>query len=121
MGTLRWFGRAFDSPMYEDMPRTPAPIGETCTLCQEPILEGEPGITMPHIMTLGVQIRPQHIECHLRSVVGSPAHLDGECSCVSGERQQGHRHPRSPRSTSYREEAREVIERFWGKDWKTRG
>lgn len=115
-GTLRWFGRAFDSPMYEGMPEVPAPIGEPCLMCQEPILEGEPGVTMPHVLSRDgagehrLVIKPQHIECHIRSIVGGLDHQAGTCFCVTGEH--------APDSgLTYRQESIRVLEQFWGTNW----
>jgi len=118
-GTQRWFGQAFDSPMYEGMPEVPTPVGKDCGFCDEPILEGEPGLTMPGLVKQGADWEPIqmaiHTECQIRSVLGGPSHLDGTCSChsdcgpvenvVAGK--------------TDREEAREVIARVWGPDWQT--
>lgn len=108
-GTLRWFGRPFDSPMYEGMPKTTLEyLYRPCLLCDELILDGEAGVTMPCLMGGGWQERPIHIECHVRSVMGPPAHLDGLCSCNSDQAETDPRYP------TYRDEAHEVLRRLWG-------
>lgn len=114
MTTMAWFGRVFDSPMYDDMP--PADVadylGKDCGFCREAILGGEPGITMPFLSSDGSERLPMHIECHLRSILGSPAHLDGLCACTSGEHEET--------GLTYRQEAQETIRRVWGEDWNAR-
>lgn len=90
-GTLRWFGHAYDTPMYDGMPEVPTPLGENCTMCGEEIAEGDDGVTMPHVLRDGSgDILPLHIECHIRSILGGAG-----------------------MAKTYREEAKEVFER-WG-------
>ena len=52
--------------------------------CQEPIEVGDPGVTMPVVRSGGAAtIEPAHVECFLRSVLGSVDHLHGQCLCHS--------------------------------------
>jgi hypothetical protein len=60
-------------------------------------------------------VEPWHRECLMRSVVGSPAHLDGRCSCHSAARDN-----RVMTAQERRDEALEVWRRLtvgtWGAD-----
>lgn len=112
MGTLKYFGRSFNAPMYSGVPEIPTPVQESCAWCGEPILKGEAGITMPHIMSdRDVQELPYHIECHLRQALGGLAHQEGTCYCATGE------HADLPEGMTLRDEARKVTEKFWGENW----
>lgn len=88
-----WFGEPWpsgvcyddDGRLIEEM-RKPFPAGETCPFCEEPLDEAadDSGQAMPfHGETSAV--RHIHKECMLRSVVGSLAHLRGQCSCHGGD------------------------------------
>ena len=92
--------------------RKPAPVGETCLWCIEPIVEGHFGQAIPSVPASGPpEVRHVHAECMLRNVVGPVGHLDGECAC---------RDPDRP-ARSYREEALEVWARFAaGRGWPPR-
>lgn len=108
---MRWFGRQFDAPAWEDMAEAPTPVGEACLMCNEPILQGEAGVLMPcivSVMPAEAAELPAHIECHLRSILGSPSHLQGTCSCVTGKPHDS--------GLSYREEARLVMSEY-RPDW----
>lgn len=91
MGTLAWFGVRWDAPAFDDAPQVPVPLGAECLGgCGELIDEGDTGITMPCVTAdLGVQRGAYHLECHLRSVVGSVAHLEHRCSCYGGTEEGG--------------------------------
>lgn len=69
------FGEPWDAPVCEGATRVPTPIGHPCGWCGVLFGLGDRGVAT------GV---PMHRECQLRAVVGSPAHLRGECSCVVG-------------------------------------
>lgn len=83
-GTCRWFGQAFDAPAWDGMPEVPTPVGKPCLWCQEPIKEGDAGITMPYVQPLGTTTEPFHVECHIRQALGGVRHLSKECSCYGG-------------------------------------
>lgn len=114
VGTMRWFGRSFDAPAWEYMSEVPTPVGEACAWCEEEIAEGDAGVTMPHFMTTGVIVMPYHVECHMRQSLGGLAHWEGRCVCHGGSDEPG-----EP-GMSPREEARLVVDRFWGPGWLTR-
>lgn len=54
----------------------PAPVGTPCTLCEEPIAEGDMGLVQGECV--------RHYECDMRSIIGSVGHLMGKCSCYGG-------------------------------------
>lgn len=81
-----YFGVRWDAPAFEDAIEVPTPVGEACLMCQEPVDEGESGVLTPYLGDLenGPDLRAVHIECWLRSLLGSVAHLEGRCTCFGG-------------------------------------
>lgn len=65
-------GRRWDAPFTDDALPLPGIAGD-CQLCGEAIGPEDDAVWMPY--TLG------HLECHLRSALGSVQHLEGRCSC----------------------------------------
>lgn len=59
---------------------------ETCPHCNEPIAPGD--TSGPIITRIGADGRVDcprlHLECSMRSVIGSVGHLLGKCSCPGG-------------------------------------
>lgn len=110
----RWFGPPWlSSVCYDESDelrldrRIDPPVDENCLDCGEPIEPGQGGTTMGYISREGATIRYVHKECRLRSVLGSPEHLDGKCFCNTGI---------SAESTmTYRQEALAVWARLVGK------
>jgi len=103
-----YFGKWWDAPAFDDAVEKDRPVGEVCGLCEESIEEADSGTWQTFILDTGqedpkyvYEERPEHIECWLRSGLGSPAHLRRECACY------GHEEPADDRS--YREQGREVI------------
>lgn len=86
----RWFGEPWPSadrraPICDDdAERIAVPVGEPCLWCTEAIAATDRGVTMPYLSETGAVVVYIHIECHVRSVVGSIGHLRGECSCYGG-------------------------------------
>jgi hypothetical protein len=82
-----WFGEPWPSGICEDGPgqQRPTPVGELCGWCSTPILEGERGVFLPHYDGKTLAVMPWHRECLMRSTVGSPAHMLGECTCCGGD------------------------------------
>lgn len=67
-----------DWRLIEEMHK-PFPVGESCLLCDEEIVEGDSG-TATLLVTLESQwIRHVHKECSFMNVVGSLAHQEGHC------------------------------------------
>lgn len=71
-------------------------------MCQFPIEDGESGIITGYVGAQGeTGTAPQHIECFLRSILGSVAHLRGTCSCFGGTDVETRE--------NYRQQARETM------------
>lgn len=93
-----WFGEPWWSyacydehgRLIEEM-RKPFPAGESCLYCDEAFDEaaGDSGQAMPLFTLGGASIRHVHKECLLRNVVGSLAHLQGNCRCSGGKESDG--------------------------------
>jgi hypothetical protein len=101
---MKYFGTAWN-PNIASLEQVPAPVGSPCVWCEEPIKEGEDGLTIPHIAE-DVTDRPYHQECFLRTVVGSLAHQQQRCSCFGGVDEED-----SP-SVSKRVAAQQAVEFF---------
>jgi hypothetical protein len=100
-GKMHWFGAPWDSWLCEECPHVPMPVGQTCLWCHEPIEEGDSGVTqLCFLLDQPPQRRPQHLECHIRSVCGGLNHLLGQCMCCGGDA------PPDPPTLSRREAAR---------------
>lgn len=79
---MKYFGVAWN-PHIASLEQVSAPIGEDCGWCEEPIMEGDDGLTIPHVSET-VTEKPYHQECFLRTIVGSLAHQQQRCSCFGG-------------------------------------
>ena len=101
---LQFFGQRWDAPAFESAVEVPVPVGQTCLFCPEPIGSDDSGVVTPYIDERGkASASPIHIECHIRSIVGSVAHLEGRCSCVTGRGSDDHT------NTSWRQQGRDTI------------
>jgi hypothetical protein len=72
---IKYFGPAKFRKDYEE--QIEVPLGRTCILCREPILEGDIG-------TINGADQVSHYECTMRGVVGSVGHQMGRCKCFNG-------------------------------------
>lgn len=81
---MQWFGRRYDAPAWEAMTEAETPVGLRCSHCTELVAEGDAGIVMGHWHAVGMTVEPIHVECWLRSIIGSVEHLEGRCSCFGG-------------------------------------
>lgn len=72
---IKYFGPAKFRKAHEE--QIEVPLGATCVLCLEPILEGDVG-------TINGADQVSHYECMLRAVVGSVGHQMGRCPCYKG-------------------------------------
>lgn len=119
-GTMRWFGRPWDAPAWEDMPEEDRinVYGMDCGMCGEKIEQGDSGVTMPFVERAPISAisapqewisenRPIHVECHLRSSLGSVEHLDSKCTCHEDGVYS---------SLSYREQAKLVFDRWFNRE-----
>jgi hypothetical protein len=76
---IRWFGHQYLSPMYQDAPEVPTPVGEPCQHCQEEIGPDDDGIVVDGACTALGSI--YHRACFMWTVIGSVAHIEKRCSC----------------------------------------
>lgn len=78
---MKFFGRRYSSPVYEEAEEAPTPVGMPCGHCGEVIAPGDDGWLIPHFGTADCDPVVFHDACHMRSIVGSVAHQAGLCSC----------------------------------------
>lgn len=111
---MHWFGTAWPAPGWpaavceDERMRVPVPVGEICLYCGEAVSPDDSGIMSGYVEVLPTgewvsSIRPQHVECFVRAVMGPMAHLEGRCLCNGGT---DHDTP----GLSVREEARLVFQ-----------
>jgi hypothetical protein len=67
--TIRWFGQKWSAPVCRDAPEVPTPIGEPCFRCAKPFVEGDRGITIPHVSMDAVTPKPWHLDCYIKSLM----------------------------------------------------
>lgn len=87
---VRYFGRRWNAPAFDDAVPVPTPLGAVCLFCDDLVDEHDDGIMQPAVMAGGGTIAPIHLECHLRSVLGCVSHLARRCSCFGGGEHEGH-------------------------------
>lgn len=75
---MKCFGPYTGYALQQELDHIPVPVGESCAHCDEPFLEDDTGIVIPSLPEGGY---PYHWNCHLRSIFGSVAHIEGRCSC----------------------------------------
>jgi len=83
--TTAWFGTHWGAPFNDTTPQVPVPVGETCLWCGELIAPEDSGVQMPHLSLQGPRYVYQHVECFLRSILGSVGHQLQLCSCFGGD------------------------------------
>lgn len=111
---MQFFGDRWDAPAFDDAVEVERPVGAQCLFCPDVIGPEDSGIVTPYIDGRGKRSdSPIHLECHLRSVLGSVAHLEGRCSCVTGRRADDRT------SLTHREEGLLVMQ--WVRDRKDIG
>jgi hypothetical protein len=97
---MAWFGESWGAPVNADCPRVRPPVGRPCLFCADPIASGDAGVVVAAVRADHTAARePLHLECHMRSSIGSVGHLQRRCSCYGG-------HEGDPRGMSKREAAR---------------
>jgi hypothetical protein len=85
---LLYFGERWDAPLFDDVDAVQAdlPLGVACSLCAEPVAEGDQGFLRSHVtMEDGrpvADFRPVHRECELRGVLGGLDHVQGRCQGI---------------------------------------
>lgn len=95
---MRYQGRHWDAPAFDDAVEQTL-VGNPCTMCDEPIVEGEDACLTP----VGQFF---HLECWLRPVLGSVNHLEGRCICNGGATVE----EEYPDDESYRDSARRTLQ-----------
>ena len=106
-GEMRWFGESWGSGLNEDCDQQPTPVGEACLRCEEPIAEGDAGVTTMCMDERGARRAPHHLECWLRILFGSVAHQERRCSCFGGD--EGEEDP----TLTKREAAKLAVKRYY--------
>jgi hypothetical protein len=96
LGPMCYQGRLWDAPAFDDAEEVVV-AGTSCVLCQEMILEEDNACITP----VGQSF---HLECWLRPVFGSIAHLEGRCSCSGGDGDE------YDEEVTYRDDARAVLQ-----------
>lgn len=81
---MRRFGTDWEAPCDPDREMS-TPIGRTCSFCDEPIEKRDSGVEMPLVGPGEPSTVVYHIECHLRTFVGSVGHQLRLCSCYKPE------------------------------------
>jgi hypothetical protein len=99
---MKRFGRKPDES--DDFVQVETPVGVPCLWCDEPIVEGDIGVIIPHLGSPGVTEHPYHLECNVRMIIGGLNHLKGLCSCFGGTE------PNDPPDMSLREAANAAVD-----------
>jgi hypothetical protein len=71
---MQWFGPSWPSGICDECPQVHTPVGQPCSHCDEPIVNGDSGIVYSNGPVA-------HRNCFLRQSIGSVAHLRKRCSC----------------------------------------
>lgn len=101
-----WFGPEPFSRACHDLGRVAVPVDETCLWCKEKIEATDCGYIMEYVGD-EITFAPEHVECMMRSVLGSVAHIEKRCSCyVPGSTCN------DPPDMSLREAAKAAVRRF---------
>lgn len=104
--TNQFFGQRWYAAAYADAVEVPVPLGAPCLYCEELIDEDDSGVFIGYVGGTTEQVRrwaqapnesdpprllqvPVHIECQLRSILGSVEHLTKRCSCYGGTEPDG--------------------------------
>lgn len=81
----KWFGTSWGAPVCDPADHADTPVGEACTWCGEPIAAGDNGMLTAFADTGGAALRPQHLDCFTRSLMGGFNHLTRRCQCYGGD------------------------------------
>lgn len=105
---VQWFGQSWDAPICEIAPKAEVPVGRVCGWCGETFGPEDSGLLLDADETT----MPYHVECQLRSVLGSVAHVEHRCGCfVMGSDDND-----DPRLTK-REAAIAAVKAYRGRSW----
>lgn len=73
----KWFGKAWGAPVCDIDYHIETPVGAHCLYCDETIEADDRGMTT----NCEGQEQPEHLECFMRQLLGSVAHLEKRCGC----------------------------------------
>jgi len=76
--------RVFGYDHHDDLEIVPTPVGCECSWCGEEIVDGDVGQVMDFVGSDQITDSYWHLECFLRSIVGSVGHQKGTCHCYGG-------------------------------------
>jgi hypothetical protein len=107
---MDYFGERWDAPAFDGGQQVPTPAGEACLFCQRVLEDTDSGT----FINAPLNLTPVHIQCWLRSGLGSIAHLKHECSCY-GKPCYGKEEPGDDRD--YYDQGQEVME-FVRSTWR---
>ncbi len=96
--------RIFGVTRHDHLEIVPTPTGQ-CDWCDEPIVEGDVGMVMDRLDLVSTTDSYWHIECLMRSIVGSLGHQKKTCSCHGGNEED-------PPELSAREAAKAAYQYF---------
>jgi hypothetical protein len=106
-----FFGEPWPSEICQRLEPGPTPIGNPCTFCEEPIVDGDQGSWVGAIRMIESEPvpgwSPTHRECLLRQVLGGLPHMERRCQCFGGVG-----YTETDRAMSQREEALAVWAAF---------
>jgi len=80
-----WFGTSWGAPFNVVALQIAVPVGETCLWCEEPIAAEDSGVRMPYLSDGPPRAVYQHVECFVRSLLGSVGHQLQLCPCFGGD------------------------------------
>ena len=89
---MKFFGRPYPYPAYDEVECVPIPVGVACGHCNEPIGIMDDGWVCPYLGGCsGPDELAFHRACFMRSTIGSVAHQMRRCSCfVRGSTEEDH-------------------------------
>lgn len=74
MSGMKYFGESWGSDLCQESEQVPVPVGERCGRCKEQFIEGDQGVIDCSGFT-------EHLNCFLRGIIGSVAHIQKQCNC----------------------------------------
>ena len=78
IGTIRWWGKSWNAPVNHPLAEIPVPVGDSCARCNRTIVDGDQGITVPH-MPFPPDTRTTsswHFKCWMHEIVGEELDLE---------------------------------------------
>ncbi len=82
---MPWFGKDWGADCCEEDEQIPVPVGSICYHCEEAISIGDNGFQDQMFSGTAMEKVFIHLECKLRTIVGSASHLLKKCSCYGGD------------------------------------